>query len=71
VVEAGEDGLLVEWQNSEELAQAAISLLRNPPLARSMGESGKKKVLAKYTWPAIARLFRGVYAQAAAEAPKK
>ena len=61
MIENDVDGLLVEWQNPEALAQAAISLLSNPGTGHTMGEKGKKKVLARYTWPVIARRFREVY----------
>jgi glycosyltransferase involved in cell wall biosynthesis len=67
VVEADVDGLLVEWKNAQALARAAITLLANPNAARAMGEQGKMKVLAKYTWPVIARQFREVYARATDE----
>ncbi len=65
VVQAEVDGLLVEWQDEDSLAKAVISLLSNPEKARSLGEMGRKKVLEKYTWPAIARRFREVYQNAA------
>jgi len=64
VIDADVDGILVEWQKSEALAAAAISLFNNLALARKMGEMGQQKVLQKYTWPVITRRFREVYAQA-------
>ena len=70
VVEADVDGLLIEWQNPEALAKAAITLLGNPSEANRMGENGRKKVLARYTWPVIARRFREVYAQAVSAGSK-
>ena len=62
VVQAGRDGLLVEYQNESMLAEAIILLLNNPGWARTMGRSGREKVLARYTWPEVARRFREVYA---------
>ncbi len=64
VVHAGRDGLLVKYQKEKELAEAIILLLKNPDWASTLGEAGRQKVLARYTWPEIARRFRQVYAEA-------
>lgn len=64
VVSAGRDGLLVEYQNEKLLAEAIIMLIRNPAWAQILGQSGKKKVLDRYTWPEVAKRFRQVYADA-------
>jgi glycosyltransferase involved in cell wall biosynthesis len=61
VVKAGRDGLLVDYQSVDMLAEAIILLLRNPSWARSLGEAGRAKVLSDYTWLKIARRFRDVY----------
>ena len=65
VVQADADGLLVEWQNEGALAKAIITLLSDPNVAHGLGDTGRKKVLERYTWPVIARRFREVYANAA------
>lgn len=64
VVQAGRDGLLVEFQNDQLLAEAINLLLENPKYARALGEAGYQKVLNRYTWPEIARRFRQVYQDA-------
>ncbi len=61
VVQAGQDGLLVDPQDEHQLADAVLSLIQNPDLATRMGQSGKKKVLSNYTWPHVARRFREAY----------
>jgi glycosyltransferase involved in cell wall biosynthesis len=61
VVNAGRDGLLVDYQDEDMLAEAIILLLQNPSWARSLGETGRAKVLSRFTWPIIARCFRDVY----------
>lgn len=61
VIHAGRDGLLVEFQNEALLAEAIISLLKNPGWARKLGEAGYQKAILRYNWPEIARRFRGVY----------
>ena len=50
VIEDGRDGLLVEFGNLEQLASAILSLVQNPELRASLGESGKKKVIERFNW---------------------
>ncbi len=64
VINEGRDGLLVEYQNEHMLSDAIVELLANPQRARAMGEAGRAKVRARYTWREIARRFRAVYAEA-------
>ena len=63
VVDAGRDGLLTHYQNEAMLAGAILLLVQNPGWARTLGRRGKQKVLARYTWPEVARRFREVYNQ--------
>jgi glycosyltransferase involved in cell wall biosynthesis len=64
VVDAGRDGLLVEFQNDKSLAEAIILLLDNPDWAKALGNFGYEKVRSRYTWSVIARCFRDVYCTA-------
>lgn len=64
VIDAGRDGLLVDFQNETMLAEAIILLMKNPQWARSLGQAGYQKVVSRYNWPEIARRFRRVYVQA-------
>ncbi len=43
------DGLLVPPGDAQSLSQAIVRLLQSPPLARQMGENGKKRVEEKFT----------------------
>jgi glycosyltransferase involved in cell wall biosynthesis len=61
VVNAGRDGLLVNFGNHEMLSEAIILLLNNPDLAHAFGEVGQNKVLNTYTWGQVAQRFRKVY----------
>jgi glycosyltransferase involved in cell wall biosynthesis len=61
VVNAGRDGLLVEFQKEKMLAEAIVLLLENPEWAQRLGETGRQKVMKRYSWPIIARRFREVY----------
>ena len=64
VVHAGRDGLLVNYQDELRLAEAVITLLKNPQWAKILGHAGHQKVLERYTWPKIARSFREIYLKA-------
>lgn len=63
VIQHEKDGLLVGYQDQDALACALIQLLQNQDRARSMGEFGRQKVLARYTWPIVARKYRDIYTQ--------
>jgi len=56
-----ETGILVEPGDSEQLAQAILTLIENPALRRQMGERGRRHVLAKYRWEENAALMEGLY----------
>lgn len=58
IIEQGEDGLLVEYGNHQELASAILKLMGNEDLRRKLGGNGKKKACGKYTWDIITRHFR-------------
>jgi glycosyltransferase involved in cell wall biosynthesis len=64
VINAGKDGLLVDYQSEQMLAEAIIMLLKNPVWAKALGEVGHKKVLSDYTWTKVAQKFRQVYVNA-------
>ncbi len=64
VVNAGRDGLLVEFRKEEMLAEAIILLLENPGWAKVLGQAGYQKVQARYKWPIIAQKFRETYESA-------
>ncbi len=61
VVLDGETGILVEPGDSEQLAQAILTLIENPALRRQMGKRGRKHVLANYRWEDNAALMERLY----------
>jgi len=61
IIVDGETGILVELGNSEQLAQAILTLIENPALRRQMGERGRKHVLANYRWKDNAALMERLY----------
>lgn len=50
VIGNNENGLLVPPKDSEALAKAIIKILKNPKLAKKMGENGYKKVKENFLW---------------------
>jgi glycosyltransferase involved in cell wall biosynthesis len=61
VVEHGQDGLLVPFGNQALLALAIESLLDAPERRRAMGQRGRAKVEAHYTWDSIYAKLRATY----------
>jgi starch synthase len=57
VVEHGETGLLVPFQDDFEagLAAALDSVLADPGTARRMGEAGRRRAVDEFGWDAVAR----------------
>lgn len=51
----GSAGILVPPENSAALTLAISELLDNPERARSLGETGRKRVLERFTWERAAR----------------
>lgn len=50
VIRDGEEGLLFEENNIEELADALLELLENPEMARTMGIQARKRVVEHFSW---------------------
>jgi glycosyltransferase involved in cell wall biosynthesis len=53
VIQDGVDGLLVRFGDAAGIAEAIETLLANPARARAMGQRGRAKVEARYTWDHI------------------
>jgi glycosyltransferase involved in cell wall biosynthesis len=64
VVAEGTDGLLVSFGDARGLADSVVQLLDDEGVRASFGAAGRRKVLARYTWPLVAQRFRDVYQQA-------
>ena len=61
VVRDGETGLLVVPRFPESLAEAVVSLLENPGLARRLGEAGRKRVESRFNMDSVLAEIRTVY----------
>jgi starch synthase len=64
VVEEGRTGLLVPYGDAPALATAMGEVLGDPKRARAMGEAGRDRVQAGFTWDAVVtkveRLYEGL-----------
>jgi glycosyltransferase involved in cell wall biosynthesis len=60
VIEDGINGFLVN-QNSSDIANKIIELLKDPSAADHMGMAGKRKVETRYNWDKIAELTSSAY----------
>ena len=50
IVEEAKCGILVDPTDVKQIADAIIRLLKNPKLARQMGENGRRAIREKYNW---------------------
>ncbi len=64
VVVNGETGVLVEAGDGALLAQALRRVLAAPEVGRRMGEAGRRRVEAQFSWDRIAEQTLDVYRQA-------
>jgi len=67
VIEAGKDGLLVEFGDVDQLASAIISLLKHPDFGKEMGETGRKKVMDRFNWQKNIGRIEDVFKEAKAK----
>ncbi|MFW6116204.1 MAG: glycosyltransferase family 4 protein [bacterium] len=61
VIDEGKDGILVNYQDADDLAHAILELLAEPERRAQMGKAGQEKVLRQYTWDNMTRRVREVY----------
>jgi glycosyltransferase involved in cell wall biosynthesis len=50
IVRPGEEGLLVREADANALAESILELLADPARARTMGDAGRERVVARYSW---------------------
>jgi len=56
-VEEGTNGILVQPDRPDQIAEAVVRLLTDPGLARSLGEAGRRRAAERFAWSAIAPQF--------------
>jgi len=64
VIDHGINGYLVQ-QNPAEIADAICQILMNPSQSLKMGQNGKQKLYAKFTWSRIAEITEDIYQRVA------
>ena len=57
------DGILIEKNNIDQLAESILRLLDNPDLAIEMGKKGKEKIINNYTLSHIAPKWENLFAE--------
>jgi alpha-maltose-1-phosphate synthase len=67
VVEDGRTGMLVPPGRPDALAEALNRLLADPALAHTMGQAGRQRVEAHFSWASIAQRTEQVYEDAIGE----
>ncbi len=58
VVKDGDDGFLVPFDDASAIADRIEYFLRNPDIAKKMGESGYKKIINKNSWLSVSKKIR-------------
>jgi len=61
IIQHGENGLLVESEDYEAMAQALLTLLRNPALARQYGRAARKTIEQDYSFDHITSTYIKLY----------
>lgn len=61
VVANGETGIIVESKNSNQLADALITLINNPDLRKRMGDAGRLKVIQDFSWDSSVKKMLLIY----------
>jgi phosphatidylinositol alpha-1,6-mannosyltransferase len=64
-VEHGRTGLLVDGASPSEVADALVSLLSDPDLARRLGHAGREHVERHGSWARAGAVFRAVCGEVA------
>ncbi len=71
IIEDGRTGLLVPPADAQALAHALDRVLSDPALARSMGERGRQRVHAEFTWARTAQRLSDQLEAAAGRMPRR
>jgi glycosyltransferase involved in cell wall biosynthesis len=61
VVTSGENGILVDRNDHEAMAEAALSLLEDPVRALALADAARAECEARYTWPHVRRAWESLY----------
>jgi glycosyltransferase involved in cell wall biosynthesis len=67
IVQNGETGILIRPGDADALADALTSLLKNPPLARTLGENGIRSARLRFSMERMIRSFESLLQSEEAE----
>ena len=71
VVEHGRTGLVVPERSAAALAEAILTLARDPELRVRLGEAARASVMARFGWEFVAGRFEAAYDRALAMTPPR
>jgi glycosyltransferase involved in cell wall biosynthesis len=57
----GDDGLVVQNGDIEQMANSIITLLKNVKFREKLGMNAKRKVLSKYSWDLLSKKIEDIY----------
>jgi glycosyltransferase involved in cell wall biosynthesis len=63
LVDQGENGLIVAPRDSRALAEAIITILKDPALKQEMSEKARAKAYTELSWPHVAEMHRDAYVE--------
>ncbi len=66
ILQHGVDGVLVESEDYEGMAEALLTLLRDPGLAQRYAQAGRVKIERQYSLDCVAAMYAQLYDQVAA-----
>jgi glycogen(starch) synthase len=69
IVDHGRDGLLVQPDHPQEMAEAVLALLDDPARSSEMGMNGRQKVERLFSWDKVAERYLQACKRAAGSAP--
>ena len=69
MVDNGQNGILYEWGDVDELASSISRVLDSPGLAAKIGEAGRSTANARYRWSSVAERIEAMYSEVLAEKP--
>lgn len=61
LVDDGETGFLVPMEDDEGVARAAVTILKDPELARSMGERARARVISHFSVDVMVQRYQSLY----------
>ena len=61
LVHQGDNGFLVPFGDAEAVARATLSLIRDPEVAKVMGQRGRENVLSQFSLQKMVQQYQSLY----------